>query len=127
MKRSFSLLLTVVPIALAVMVWAVLGAIAGAITLALVLAMFAFNSAQRRRDEDQAWNRQRVGRVALVLAGLICIAWGLWHLFDGPVPRAPRLVGLLGGAPVPILRQFAWIAFGMLLISWGAGKTSGAA
>jgi hypothetical protein len=125
MNRSFSLLLLILPIALAVMVWVVLGAIAGAITLALVLAMFAFNSAQSRREESHPWNRQRVGRAALVLAGLICIAWGLWHVFDGPVPRNPRLVGLLGGAPIPIFRQFVVIAFGMLLILWGAGKTPG--
>jgi hypothetical protein len=126
MNRSFSLLLIILPIALAAMVWVVLGAIAGAMTLALVLAMFAFNRLPRR-DEGQPWNRQRVGRVDLVLTGLICIAWGLWHLYDRPVPRNPRLVGLLGGAPIPIFRQFLVIAFGMLLILWGARKTTRAA
>jgi len=48
MNRSFSLLLIVLPIALAAMVWVVLGAIAGAMTLALVLAMFTFSSLPRR-------------------------------------------------------------------------------
>jgi len=126
MNRSFSLLLILLPIALAGMVWAVLGAIAGALTLALVLVMFALNNLPRP-DEWQPWNRQGVGRVALVLTGSICIAWGLWHLYDGPVPRNPRLIGLLGGAPIPIFRQFLVIAFGMLLILWGARKTTGAA
>jgi hypothetical protein len=124
MNRVFSLLLLIFPIALAVMVWVVLGPIAGAMMLALVLAMFAFNSLPRRA-KWRPWSRQRVGRVALLLTGLICIAWGLWHLYDGPVPRNASLFGLAGGAPIPVFRQFLVIAFGMLLILWGARKTTG--
>jgi len=85
MNRSFSLLLIILPTALAAMVWAVLGAIAGALTLALVLVMFALNNLPRP-DEWQPWNRQRVGRVALVLLGLMCIAWASATFMTVPCP-----------------------------------------
>jgi hypothetical protein len=50
MNSSFSLALLVVPIALAVVVWAVFGRLVGSIAVGLALAMLVFNSSRRRPE-----------------------------------------------------------------------------